>query len=38
MVLGLKGLRTLALHVGVGLMGRNQTWKRPAEAPALCSR
>jgi uncharacterized protein (DUF2147 family) len=28
---------SLAIHVAVGLMGRNQTWKRPAEAPALCS-
>ena len=28
---------TLAIHVAVGLMGRDQTWKRPPEAPALCS-
>ena len=28
---------SLAIHVAVGLMGRDQTWKRPAEAPALCS-
>jgi uncharacterized protein (DUF2147 family) len=28
---------SLAIHIAVGLMGRDQTWKRPAEAPALCS-
>jgi hypothetical protein len=28
---------TLAIHVAVGLTGRDQTWKRPAQGPAPCS-
>jgi uncharacterized protein (DUF2147 family) len=28
---------SLALHVSAGLLGRNQTWTRPAKAPAVCS-